>query len=106
MINIEDFKKLDIKTGKILEAFGVEGSDKLLLIKVDIGQESRQIVSGIAKNYKPEDLVGKNIVLLANLEPREIMGIESQGMLLAVSDESGPVLLVPERETVPGNIIK
>ena len=107
MISIGDFKNVELKVGKVLEAARVEGSDKLLKLSVDIGEGSaRQIIAGIGKAYTPEALVGKQIVVVANLEPRTLMGLESQGMLLAASDAEGPVLLVPERPVAPGEQIK
>ena len=86
----------------MLSAERVEGSDKLLKLQVDVGAESRQIVAGIGKQYAPEQIVGRQIVIVANLEPRKLMGLESQGMLLAASDEQGPVILMPEHEVPPG----
>ncbi|OGZ02781.1 MAG: methionine--tRNA ligase subunit beta [Candidatus Liptonbacteria bacterium RIFCSPLOWO2_12_FULL_60_15] len=107
MISIEDFKKAELKIAKILSAERVEGSEKLIKLKVSLGEEERQIVAGIGKAYEPEALVGKEIVVVANLEPRTMMGIESQGMLLAASEGDGlPVLLVPEREIAPGSSVR
>lgn len=105
MITIDDFKKIELKVAKVLSAERVAGSEKLLKLEVDLGDEKRQIVSGIAKSYNPEDLVGKEIVIVANLEPRSLMGLESQGMVLAAGSEAGPVLLVPEKEVAPGTKI-
>ncbi|MFZ5987333.1 MAG: methionine--tRNA ligase subunit beta [Bacillota bacterium] len=105
MATFGDFKKLEIKIGKILSAEKVVGADKLLRLEVDIGQK-RQLVAGIAEQYKPEELIGKEIPILVNLEPRKIRGIESQGMLLAVVDEGKPVLLHPDREVLPGSMIE
>ena len=102
MITIDDFKKVELKVAKILEADRVENSDKLVKLKVDLGSEQRQIIAGIGNIYTPEILVGKQIIVVANLEPRKLMGLESQGMLLAASDEMGPVLVVPESEVRPG----
>ncbi len=102
MITYDDFKKIELKAVRVLEASRVEGSEKLLKLKVDLGNEQRQIVSGIAKAYDPEFLVGKTIIIVANLEPRMLMGLESQGMILAAHGESGPVVLVPEKEVPPG----
>ncbi len=87
MITIDDFAKLDLRVVKVLEAERVEGSNKLLKLKVEMGKETRQVVSGIAKHYAPESLVGKSVILVANLKPARLKGIESQGMILAaVSD--------------------
>tara|TARA_Y100000310_G_scaffold329325_1_gene398942 strand:- start:5777 stop:6097 length:321 start_codon:yes stop_codon:yes gene_type:complete len=106
MVTIEDFQKLDLKIAKILTAERVEDSEKLLKLQVDLGNEQRQIIAGIAKTHNPEDLVGKSIVLVTNLEPRTLMGQESQGMLLAADKEGEPVLLHPEEDVLPGTIIK
>lgn len=105
-IPFEDFKKLEIKIGKIEEAERVEGSDKLLKLQVDLGDGMRQIVAGIGRFHDPADIIGHEIVVLANLEHREIMGLESQGMLLAADSEEGPVLLRPDREVPPGSLIR
>lgn len=106
MITIEDFAKVELKTGKVLEANRVEGSNKLIVMKVDTGEE-RQIVAGIGKVFTPEQLVGKSIVVVVNLEPAKLMGVESNGMLLAASDGEGKiVLLSPEQEIKAGSRVK
>jgi len=99
MVKYEDFSKLEIKIGKILEAEAVEKSDKLVRLKIDTG-EIRQVLAGIKKNYKPEELLGRKVVVLCNLEPKKLMGLESQGMVLA--DESGH-LLSPDQEAKEGS---
>jgi methionine--tRNA ligase beta chain len=111
MVNFEQFKELELKIGKILEAERVEGSEKLLKLKVDLGSSAgsgqadvRQILAGVGKNYSPEEMLGREIVVVANLEPRMLMGMESRGMLLAASD-GGPVLLKPDKEVAPGSPI-
>lgn len=101
MINYEEFKKIDLRIAKVLAAERVEGSEKLLKLQIDLGGEQRQIISGIAKSYGPEDLIGREIVIVANLEPKQIMGLESRGMLLA-ADQASPVLLAPDKELPPG----
>ncbi len=106
MISFEDFQKIDLRVAKIIEAERVEGSEKLLKLKVDLGEATRQIVAGIAKFYQPQDLIGKEIVVVANLEPKKLMGLESQGMLLAADKNGEPVILVPEKEVFPGAKIK
>lgn len=103
MIPFDEFKKIELRIGKVLHAERVEGSSKLLKLNVNAG-EDRQIIAGIGAHYSPEDLMGKEIVIVANLEPRMIMGLESQGMLLAAHGE-GPVILHPEKEVPPGAII-
>jgi methionine--tRNA ligase beta chain len=109
-ISFEDFKKLDIRIGKIISAERVEGSDKLLKLEVDFGDPpaggKRQILAGIGKIYAPEALIGKECPFAYNLAPRALMGLESQGMILCPSDENGPVLLHPDREVLPGNPLK
>lgn len=104
-ITFEDFKKLDIRIGKILTAEKIEGTDKLLKLEVGFGSEKRQIVSGIAEFYKPEDLVGKECPFLVNLEPRVIKGVESQGMILAISAGEKIVLLKPQKKVPVGSLI-
>lgn len=106
MITIEDFKKLDLRVGKIIEAEAVAGSDKLVKLKVDIGDEERLLVAGILTSYGAADLPGRDIVVVVNLEPRQIMGLGSQGMLLAADGENGPVLLMPDYEVPPGTKIR
>ncbi|HEY6171900.1 MAG TPA: methionine--tRNA ligase [Candidatus Kapabacteria bacterium] len=102
-ITIDDFKKIKLKTAVVLEAEKVPKSKKLLKLQIAVGDEKRQIVAGIAEKYSPEDIVGKTIVVVANLEPAKLMGIESQGMLLAVNDEKGVVTLVgPDSEALSG----
>lgn len=106
MITIEDFAKIEFKIGKVLEANRVEGSNKLIVMKVDTGEE-RHVVAGIGKAYTPEELVGKSIVVVANLEPAKLMGVESQGMLLAASDDEGRLSIIsPEREVKTGARVK
>lgn len=112
MIPFSDFEKVELRIARILSAERVEGSEKLLKLQLDAGDKneagepvSRQILAGIGKVYAPENIVGKEITIVANLEPRKLMGQESNGMLLAASDESGPVILMPERETPPGSAI-
>ena len=101
-IKFEDFQKVELKIAKVLEAGRVEGSDKLLKLKVSLGEEERQIIAGIGKSYEPDFLIGKEIAIVANLEPRMLMGLESQGMILAAKGEAGPVVLFPEKEVPPG----
>ncbi len=105
MATIDDFQKLAIKIGTIRSAEKVEGSSKLLKLDVDLGHEKRQILAGIGEKYKPEDLKGKQIPILANLEPRMLMGLESQGMILAVDVNSEPFLLSPDKKVANGSKI-
>lgn len=131
-ITFDDFKKLDIRIGKILTAEKVEGSDKLLKLEVDFGPMSaeesgdwasaeledtstnpppparirRQIVAGIAQFYASEALIGKECPFAFNLAPRMLKGLESQGMILCPSDNGTPVLLHPDKEIPPGSVVK
>jgi len=106
LIGIEDFGKVDLRVGKIVSAERVEKSEKLVKLKVDIGTETRQVVAGIGKSYSPEDLMGKSVVIVANLKPAKLMGIESQGMLLAASSGDGLAVATFDRETKPGSRVK
>ncbi len=105
LMSFKNFQKLDLRIGTIRTAEPIEKADKLLKLTVDIGEE-RPVVAGIAKHYKPEDLVGKQVVLVANLEPAKLMGVESCGMVLAAEDENGLRLIVPETEARPGSRVK
>ena len=113
MINYETFKQVELKVAKVLEAERVEGSEKLLKLRVSLGAEEEadlpagmQVIAGVGIKYQPENLVGKNIIIVANLEPRKLMGLESQGMLLAASNENeGPILLTTMEDILPGSNI-
>jgi methionyl-tRNA synthetase len=101
-IGMEDFTRVELRTGKVLAAEKVQGADRLLKLTVDIGREQRTIVAGIALRYAPEALIGRTIVVVANLKPAKLRGVVSQGMLLAASDESGqPFILTTEDPNVP-----
>jgi len=101
MISLDEFSKLDIRVGVVRSAERVPGTTKLLKLTVDLGEE-RTLVAGIAEHYTPEELVGKSIVILANLEPKVIRGIKSQGMLLAAEAGGSMALLTVDREVPPG----
>ena len=101
MISYNDFKKAELRIARIVVAECIEGSEKLLRLEVELGEEKRQIIAGIGKKYTPGELVGREIVIVANLEPRTLMGLESKGMLLA-ADDGGPVLLRPDIDIPPG----
>jgi methionyl-tRNA synthetase len=103
-ITIDDFSALDIRAGTIISAEAIPKSSKLLKLQVDIGTETRQIVSGISQFYTPEDLVGKTVVVLVNLKTAKIFGIESRGMVLAAGDRAS--LLKPETPVEPGTKIR
>ncbi|NLY73740.1 MAG: methionine--tRNA ligase [Firmicutes bacterium] len=106
-ITIDEFAKIDLRVAKVLEAEKVEGSDKLLKLKINIAGEERQIVAGIAQHYSAEQLIGKEIVVVANLKPAKLRGILSEGMLLAASNDSGKLALVrPEVEIGSGAKVK
>ncbi len=109
LISIDEFFKIKLKVGQILEAEKIPGSEKLLKLKVDLGEEKgpRQIVSGIAKHYEAETLVGRKIVVVANLKPAKLMGHMSEGMLLAASDDANNLeLLFPGAAMVPGSEVR
>jgi methionyl-tRNA synthetase len=103
-IPFDDFAKVELRMGKVIAADRVEKSEKLIRYDVDFGDEigKRQILSGIAKWYTPEDLIGKTLPFIVNLEPRMIMGLESQGMLVATDSGDGASLLIPDKEIAPG----
>lgn len=105
-ISIDDFIKIELKVGTVLEASDIEGSERLLKLIVDLGEESpRQILSGIKQWYAPEDLVDRQFVFIANLEPRMMMGLESQGMILAADGEK-PIPLIPSEKVPSGSRIR
>jgi len=107
MININDFKKLNITIGTIESVEDIEGSDKLYKFTINIGQEKRQILGGLKLSYQKEELLNKQVLVLENLEPRTMMGLESQGMILAASDENDkPVLIQPIKEVPNGSKIR
>ncbi|MDR2804954.1 MAG: methionine--tRNA ligase subunit beta, partial [Dysgonamonadaceae bacterium] len=106
-ITFDDFAKLDIRVGKVLECAKAPKTDKLLQFKIDDGQGGRTILSGIAQHYEPETLVGKNVCFIANLAPRKIKGIESQGMILSAESADGCLTLIqPAGDVLPGSEVK
>lgn len=102
LITIEQFKKIDLRVATVASAEPVPGADKLLQLEVDLGEEQRQLVAGIAQQYKPQDLLGRQIVVAANLKPAVIRGVESQGMLLAAVSNQGLSLITLDKETPNG----
>ncbi len=102
MISIEEFRKIEIKVATIKHAEPHPNADRLMVLKIDLGSEERQLVAGIKEHYAAEDLIGRQIVVVANLEPAKLRGIESQGMLLAASDDNKIVILNPEKKVAPG----
>jgi methionyl-tRNA synthetase len=105
LLSFEEFQKWDLRVAKVLSAERVPKSKKLLKLEVDLG-EKRTLVAGIGQDYSPEEILGKEIVVVANLEPTKLMGVESQAMLLAARDEQGLKLIVPEGEILPGTRVK
>jgi methionyl-tRNA synthetase len=106
VVTIDDFSKLDIRVGKVMAAEKMEKSDKLLKLTIDSGLDTRTILSGIAKHYTAEEMVGKQVTFIANLAPRKMMGIESQGMILSAEDNDGKLRLLQPNEVVnPGSVV-
>lgn len=105
-VTLDEFRKIEIRIGKVLKVEKVENADKLLKLQVDFGSEigERQIVSGIAEFYQPDELEGKKLPFIVNLEPRTFKGVESQGMLMAVAADK-PVLLLPAEDVKEGSLI-
>ncbi len=108
-MTIDEFQKADLRVGTILGAERIEGSEKLLKLHIDLGDAEggpRQIISGIAKYYTPEQLIGRQVVVIANLDPRMMMGLESRGMLLAAHGQDGvPIILNPDSSVPAGSKI-
>jgi methionyl-tRNA synthetase len=105
-LSIDEFRRLQLRTGRVVSAQKVAGADRLLELKVDLGTETRTIVAGIAERYAPESLVGKNVVIVANLKPARIRGVESQGMLLAATVDDKPVVCTFEEPVPPGATVR
>ena len=105
-IKYTDFTKVELKTAVIVEAEKVEGADKLLRLQVEVGEEKRQLVAGIALNYKPEELPGKMIVIVANLKPAKIRGVESNGMILAAGSGDLLRLVTIDGDLPSGTVVK
>ena len=102
----DDFAKIDLRVGTIIAAEKVEKTDKLLKLTIDTGIDQRTVVSGIAMHFKPEEIVGQQVTLLANLAPRKLRGIESNGMILMAEDEHGKLIFVqPSVKTTNGSTI-
>jgi methionyl-tRNA synthetase len=106
MVTFEEFKKLEIKVAQIKEVKDHPNADKLYVIVIDLGDKTKQIVAGIKNSYKKEDLVGKQVVVVDNLEPAVLRGIESQAMLLAALDEEGICIICPERKMKLGSNVR
>ncbi len=99
-IQYDDFAKLDLRVATVVECTPHQNADKLLVLQIDLGGERRQICAGLRQHYQPEDLVGKQIVVVANLAPRQMRGEPSQGMLLAASDSDGRVIVISPSQPV------
>ena len=106
MATIDDFRKLELRIGQIKEVNDHSNADKLLVLIVDLGDRQKQVVAGIKNFYAKEELVGKQVVLVDNLDPVILRGVESQGMILAGSDENILALISPEKGLKPGSIVK
>lgn len=107
MINFDQFSQIELKIETVMEAEKVEGSEKLIKLVVDLGEdEPRQILAGVKKWYKPEDFVGKKVIVVANMEPKNMMGLESNGMLLAADSEDGPIFLTVAKKVPHGTKIR
>ena len=106
MITIEDFFQTELQVATITAAEPIPNSSKLLKMSVDLGTETRVLVAGIAKEYPSEELLGKQVIVVTNLQPAKLMGVESQGMVLAASVSGKPVLLQPREEVPNGSAVK
>ncbi|MFZ2356438.1 MAG: hypothetical protein WAW67_01255 [Candidatus Omnitrophota bacterium] len=106
MASIDDFRKLELKVAEIKEVTEHPNADKLYIVTVDLGDKTKQLVAGIRPFYQKEELIGKQVVVVDNLEPAVLRGVESQGMLLAGSDENGIVIISPEKKLKLGCIVK
>ena len=108
MITIEDFTQVDLRVAEVKSVEPHPNADKLLVLKIDVGDgiEGRQVVAGIKNHYKPEELVGKKIIIVNNLAPAVLRGVESQGMLLAAQDDGKIVILTTEKDVKPGAKIR
>ena len=105
-VDFETFEKTDIRVGKVLECEKVPKADKLLRFLIDDGMKKRTIVSGIARHYKPEELVGKEVCFIANFAPRKLKGVVSEGMILSAQDRDGRLVVIgPQGEVAPGSSV-
>ena len=106
MVTIEEFKKLEIKIAVIKEVADHPNADRLYIITLDLGDKTKQVVAGIKSSYTKEELIGKQVVIVDNLTPAVLRGVESQGMILATSDAEGITLISPERKMQLGSVVK
>ena len=105
MATYEDFKKIELKIARIKEVNDHPNADRLYVIIVEVGDKTKQIVAGIKNSYKKEDLIGREVILVDNLDPAVIRGVESNGMLLAASDDKGISIIAPDREVAVGSLV-
>ncbi len=106
MITLDDFKKVELKVATIKDVADHPNADRLFVLQVDLGEKTKQIVAGIKKGYAKEDLLGRQVVVIDNLEPAMLRGVESQGMLLAASDDEAIAILSPQKMIKPGSPVK
>jgi tRNA-binding protein len=105
LVSIADFKRIDLRVARVLEARPHPNADKLILLKVDVGDQQKQIIAGLRQWYAPESLVGRLIIVVNNLQPALLRGEESDGMLLAATSQGHVIFLTPERDCLPGSKI-
>jgi len=105
-ITLDDISKLDLRTATVTQAERIPKADKLLKLEVQTGQDKRTIVAGIAKSYSPEEIIGKQVVIIANLKPAKLMGVRSEGMLLAAVTEGITAVVTPEKSVPPGSTVR
>ena len=106
MVTIDEFKKLEIRIAKIKEVTDHPNADRLYVVTIDMGDKTKQVVAGIKGSYKKEDLIGRQVVVVDNLAPAMLRGVESQGMILVTHDDKGISILSPDREVVVGSVVK
>ena len=106
MITIDDFRRLELKVAEIKEVSDHPNADKLYIVTVDLGDKLKQLVAGIKNSYSKEELIGRQVVVVDNLEPAMLRGVESQGMILAASDEAGVFIVSPLKKMKLGSIVK
>jgi len=104
MITIEEFQKIELRVATIKHVELHPNADRLMVVQIDLGSEERQLVAGIRGHYTPDELIGKQVVVVVNLQPANLRGLKSEGMLLAASDGGSTVILTPEKRVSPGSI--
>jgi methionyl-tRNA synthetase len=103
MVSFNDFRRIDLRVAKVLSVEAHPGADRLYVLKIDLGTEQRQLVAGLKGHYTPEELLGQSIVIVNNLQPATIRGVESQGMLLAAQDGDKVSIIRPDKDLTPGS---